>query len=57
MPRSTSSGSRCCRIEGDRAWARSYLLAQHAVNALAPNGTLKIGAWYNDELRRVDGSG
>lgn len=48
-------GQPVLNIEGDRAWARSYLLAQHAVNALAPHGTLKIGAWYNDELRRIDG--
>lgn len=48
-------GQALLRIEGDRASARSYLVAQHVVNALAPDGTLKIGAWYNDELRRVDG--
>ncbi len=48
-------GQPVLRIEGDRAWARSYLLAQHVLNALAPDGTLKIGAWYEDELRRVDG--
>ncbi len=48
-------GQALLKIEGDRAWARSYLVAQHVVNALAPDGTLKIGAWYNDELRRVGG--
>ena len=49
-------GQPLLKIEGDRAWARSYLLAQHAVNALAPAGTLTIGAWYNDELVRREGS-
>jgi hypothetical protein len=43
------------RIEGDRAFARSYLVAQHVANALAPRGTLLIGAWYDDELARVGG--
>jgi hypothetical protein len=43
------------KIEGDRAWARSYLVAQHALNALAPDSTLLIGAWYEDELARIDG--
>jgi hypothetical protein len=41
------------RIDGDRAFARTYLVAQHVVNALAPAGTLLIGAWYNDELLRT----
>jgi len=49
-------GQPVLKIEGDRAWARSYLLAQHALNALAPAGTLTIGAWYNDELVRREGS-
>jgi len=43
------------RIDGDRAFARTYLVAQHVVNALAPAGTLTIGAWYNDELVRAAG--
>lgn len=41
------------RIEGDRAFARSYLVAQHVANAAAPEACLLIGAWYNDELRRL----
>lgn len=45
-------GQPVLRMEGDRAWARSYLVAQHVVNALAPAGILTIGAWYNDELVR-----
>ncbi|MBK7729453.1 MAG: nuclear transport factor 2 family protein [Gammaproteobacteria bacterium] len=48
-------GQPLLHIDGERAAARSYLYAQHVVNALAPNGTLLIGAWYNDELRRVGG--
>lgn len=48
-------GQPLLNIDGERASARSYLYAQHVVNALAPNGTLLIGAWYNDELRCVDG--
>jgi len=48
-------GQPLLRIDGDRANARSYLLAQHVVNTLAPNGTLMIGAWYDDVLVRVEG--
>lgn len=40
-------------IDGDVAHARSYLVAQHVMNAAAPEATLLIGAWYNDELRRT----
>lgn len=41
------------RIEGDRAWARTYLVAQHVLNAAAPDACMLIGAWYNDELQRT----
>jgi hypothetical protein len=41
------------RLEGDVAYARSYLVAQHIMNAAAPDASLLIGAWYNDELRRT----
>jgi len=40
-------------VDGDRAQARSYLVAQH-ISAAAEGGSwLMIGAWYNDELRRT----
>jgi hypothetical protein len=48
-------GAPVLRIEGDRAFARSYLVAQHVVNALAPRAAFLIGAWYDDVLARVDG--
>lgn len=48
-------GQPLLHIEGDAARARSYLVGHHVVNALAPNGTLMIGAWYDDVLARVDG--
>jgi hypothetical protein len=41
------------RVDGDVAHARSYLVAQHVCNAAAPEASLLIGAWYNDELRRT----
>lgn len=41
------------RIDGDAARARSYLVAQHVLNSAAPDASLLIGAWYNDELRRT----
>ena len=41
------------RLDGDRAQARCYFMAQHARNALAPNGLLLIGGWYTDELIRT----
>jgi hypothetical protein len=40
-------------LDGDHASARSYLVAQHIVNAAAPAGWLLIGAWYDDELQRT----
>ncbi len=46
-------GEPMLQITGDTARARSYLLAQHVVNQLAPEATLTIGAWYDDEFRRV----
>ena len=45
-------GAPLLRIDGDVAHARSYLVAQHVMNAAAPEATLLIGAWYNDELTR-----
>ena len=50
------TGPPALRIEGDRAFARSYLVAQHVVNALAPRATFLIGAWYDDALARVGGA-
>ena len=41
------------RVEAGRAFARSYLVAQHIVNAASPDGWLLIGAWYDDELCRL----
>jgi len=42
-------------IEGDTAVSRSYFIAQHARNSLAPNPLLLIGGWYDDEFTRIDG--
>jgi hypothetical protein len=43
-------------LDGDRAHARCYFMAQHVVNALAPNPFLLIGGWYTDDLvRTADG--
>lgn len=41
------------RLDGDRAYARCYFMAQHARNDLAPNGLLLIGGWYTDEIVRT----
>jgi hypothetical protein len=41
-------------LEGDRAHARCYFLAQHVRNDLAPNPFLLIGGWYTDDLIRTD---
>lgn len=45
------------RVEGDRAFSRTYFMANHVRNALAPAATgLMIGGWYDDELvRTTDG--
>src|SRR5262249_4656617 len=42
------------RIDGDRAHARCYFMAQHVRNALAPNPFLLIGGWYTDDLVRTE---
>jgi hypothetical protein len=40
-------------LDGDRADARCYFMAQHVRNALAPNPCLLIGGWYTDSLVRT----
>jgi hypothetical protein len=40
-------------LDGDRATARSYLVAQHVINAAAPNAWVLVGAWYDDLLLRT----
>ena len=42
-------------VDGDKATARFYVLAQHAVNALAPEPFLMVGSNVQDDLRRIDG--
>jgi hypothetical protein len=37
-------------VDGDRAHARCYFMAQHVRNDLAPNPFLLIGGWYTDDL-------
>ncbi len=41
-------------LDGDRAYARCYFMAQHVRNDLAPNPFLLIGGWYTDELARTE---
>jgi hypothetical protein len=41
------------QVEGDRAWARCYFTAQHVKNSLAPDHSLLIAGWYDDELVRT----
>jgi hypothetical protein len=41
-------------LDGDRANARCYFMAQHVRNGLAPNPFLLIGGWYTDELARTE---
>ncbi len=41
-------------IDGDRAHARCYFMAQHVRNALAPSPFLMIGGWYTDDLIRTE---
>lgn len=41
------------KIEGNEAYSRCYLIAQHVKMALAPKAFLTIGAWYDDELTRT----
>lgn len=43
------------RIEGDRAWSRTYVTAQHTRNALLPDPHLTAGGWYDDVIERRDG--
>jgi hypothetical protein len=40
-------------LDGDRAHARCYFMAQHVRNDLAPNPFLLIGGWYTDDLART----
>lgn len=37
-------------LDGDKAHARCYFMAQHVRNDLAPNPFLLIGGWYTDDL-------
>ena len=46
-------GPATVEVTGDTARARCYLTAQHALDSLAPDGLLTIGAWYDDELLRT----
>jgi hypothetical protein len=41
-------------LDGDRAYARCYFMAQHVRNDLAPKPFLMIGGWYTDELSRTE---
>jgi hypothetical protein len=41
-------------LSGDRANARTYFIAQHIRNALAPAASLMIGGWYTDMLLRTE---
>jgi len=41
------------RIDGAKAHARCYFMAQHVRNDLAPNPFLLIGGWYTDDLVRT----
>ena len=43
------------RVEGDRAFARTYFTAQHTKSALAPHPHFILGGWYDDRLERRDG--
>ena len=40
------------RFDGTRAFSRCYVIAQHVINALSPDQSLLMGAWYDDEHRR-----
>lgn len=42
------------QLDGEHARARSYLVAQHVINAAAPAPWVLVGAWYDDELRRTE---
>jgi len=41
-------------LDGDKAHARCYFIAQHVRNDLAPNPFLMIGGWYTDDLVRTE---
>jgi len=41
-------------LDGDKAHARCYFMAQHVRNDLAPNPFLMIGGWYTDDLVRTE---
>jgi len=41
-------------LDGDKAHARCYFVAQHVRNDLAPKPFLLIGGWYTDDLIRTE---
>ncbi|MDB5394704.1 MAG: nuclear transport factor 2 family protein [Rhodospirillales bacterium] len=41
-------------LDGDRAHARCYFMAQHVRNDLTPKPFLMIGGWYTDDLLRTE---
>jgi hypothetical protein len=41
-------------LDGDRAYARCYFMAQHVRNDLVPSPFLLIGGWYTDDLVRTE---
>lgn len=43
------------KLDGDKAYARTYCLASHSKNALASEPTALLGVYYDDELRRENG--
>lgn len=44
------------QVEGDKAFSRCYFIAQHVNNALAPDHSLLISGWYDDELVKENGT-
>lgn len=42
-------------VRADTAHSRAYFIAQHVMNALAPQSSLVIGGWYEDQFQRIDG--
>lgn len=42
------------RIDGDRAFMRTYFTSQHSNNALRPNPNCTIGGWYDCQLVKRD---
>jgi hypothetical protein len=47
-------GTSVVEISEHEARARTYFVAQHVKNALAPHTTLLVGGWYDDELVRCE---